>query len=594
MGGNTPTDYFHQPRFGLSDGTRYYGIGDGGIEFFRIDEGNVDNVPDIVSSSSDDNGANFNSLYIGPAGTNPMHLYAMSHSADGTDTLMGSISGTTLTVTNRSGWPVEGWLNAQPPLPLPSLVAGTPLTGAGVAAGTTIVSGSGTSYVVSASQTVPAGTTMTFVTYQCRGVQDLGGVNAAQGGLLAPYDQVGKTGCLAHANVLPTLAVPASNAPGPMNDAYCIYPVDSNNFWVGDQKQGLYFFQDVGSSIPGFRNFSLTWGPEKAPNLWTGAAAFGISDCFSLGWSSGTLAAGVAPAAPWASSALLNRVRVPILAATYRGTYSATFPASAPNPSVIFRVDPAQAVYANRWRNISVAAKNNLYRAIGQAPVSGVSGSCFQISPTPTPSPSTTPSRTPSASMTVGASTSSTPSPTPSRSPSLTTTSTMTSTPSPTPTSSLSPGAAPSITGTPTPSLTPSSSSTVSVTATPTVTPSTTASLSAAASASPSLTSSATNTPSVTPVGDTLLIFSFAFTPSDGSILNAGALAANPTVLASIASNVASTMGVAASTIKVANVTDIATSSVYRECCPQNAGMPSRAHAPAPLTVKSARPLRAP
>ena len=549
------------------------------MESFRLDEGGSDYLPDIAFSLSDNNGANFNTIYVGPPGANPMHFYGMSHSGSGSTSLIGYINGTTLTVTAPTGL---------------TLSPGTILSGTGVTAGTAIVSGSGTTFTVSISQTTAMGS-ITFPAYQCNGLQDMGLYDKSTGGLQTPYDIWDKPGCLAHSSILASLPSPlnAANAPG-MTQAYCIYPVDSNNFWVGDQKQGLYFFQDVGSSIPGFRNFSLTWGPEKAPNLWTGAAAFGISDCFSLGWSSGTLAAGVAPAAPWASSALLNRVRVPILAATYRGTYSATFPASAPNPSVIFRVDPAQAVYANRWRNISVAAKNNLYRAIGQAPVSGVSGSCFQISPTPTPSPSTTPSRTPSASMTVGASTSSTPSPTPSRSPSLSTTSTMTSTPSPTPTSSLSPGAAPSITGTPTPSLTPSSSSTVSVTATPTVTPSTTASLSAAASASPSLTSSATNTPSVTPVGDTLLIFSFAFTPSDGSILNAGALAANPTVLASIASNVASTMGVAASTIKVANVTDIATSSVYRECCPQNAGMPSRAHAPAPLTVKSARPLRAP
>ena len=588
MGGNTPTDYYHQPRFGLSDGFAYYGVGDGGIEFFRIDEGNVDNVPDIASSSSDDGGANFNTLFIGPAGSNPMHMYALSKNTLGTDTLAGSITGTTLTVTKMSGVDVGGWLNAQPPLALPSLVAGTPLTGAGVAPGTTIVSGSSTSYIVSVPQTVPAGTTMTYTTYQCRGVQDLGGVNKAQGGLLAPYNSVGKTGCIIHQNVLPTLIVPAANT-ATLTGAYCIYPVDDFNIWVGDQGQGLYLFQDVGSSIPGYRNFTQTWGPEKAPNL-AGVAAYGTSDCYAMGWSAGQIAAGTAPAAPGASAALLNRAAVPVLAVTYRGTYSAT----TPNSAIIYRFDPSQPTYALRWKVISVSSKNNLYRAIGKAPLSGVSGSCFQISPTPTPSPSTTPSCTPSASMTVGASTSSTPSPTPTQTPSLSTTSTMTSTPSttstmtstpsPTPTSSLSPGAAPSISSTPTPSQTPSSSSTLSlsptatvtpsmtvslsaaasVSPTATVTPSMTVSLSAAASASPSLTSSATITPSVTPVGDALLVFSFSFVPTDGSIIVASALAASPAVLSSVSANVASAMGVPASTVKVANVTDIATGAVSR------------------------------
>jgi len=47
-------------------------------------------------------------------------------------------------------------------------------------------------------------------------------------------------------------------------------------------------------------------------------------------------------------------------------------------------------------------------------------------------------------------------------------------------------------------------------------------------------------------------------------VLNAGALAANTAVLASIADNVASTMGVPSSAIKVVNVTDIATGAVFR------------------------------
>ena len=71
-------------------------------------------------------------------------------------------------------------------------------------------------------------------------------------------------------------------------------------------------------------------------------------------------------------------------------------------------------------------------------------------------------------------------------------------------------------------------------------------------------------TPSSTPVADILLSFTFAFVPADGSILNAGALAANTAVLASISANVASTMGVPASTVTVANVTDLATGAVSR------------------------------
>ena len=213
----------------------------------------------------------------------------------------------------------------------------------------------------------------------------------------------------------------------------------------------------------------------------------------------------------------------------------------------------------------------------------------FTSTPTPTPtgSPTPTPSTTPTMTATPSVSLSSTPSatPTPSLSTgasasvsatvSLSVSFTSTATASPTPSPTQTPSASP--TGTQTPSTTASLSATPSssVTPTSTTTPSTTASFSPSQTASntpsrtasitASQTSSPSPTPSVTPVADILLSFSFSVTPSDGStILNAGALAANAAVLSSIAANVASTVGVPASTVKVVNVTDIATGAVSR------------------------------
>ena len=540
LGGAFPSDYYHQPRFGLSNGLTYWAAGDGGLETFRIDYGNVDFVPDIASSPSDDNQANFNSMCVACGPT--QHVYAMSHSGDGSDSFTGSISGTTLTVS-QFGFGVT------------SLYPGTVLSGTGVSVGTTVVSGSGMIYVVSISQTVAAGSTITYVVYQCDGVQDVGAMNAAMDGLAAPYNYVPKLGCLAHSNVLPTLASPASNAPG-MGGAYGMYVVDDKNFWVADQSSGIYLFQDTGSSIPGFRNFTLAWGPEKAPSPLTGLAAYGTSDLMFMSFATGSIN-NLPPAAVWSTTASLNRVKVPILALTYRGAYSAT----APKASVIYRFDPTQVTYALRWTIVSVSSKNSLYRAIGPAPRAG--GACFGIGPSPTATPSTTPSRTPSSSISTGASPSSSISQTPTKTPTSSVTSSVTATPSATPTSSLSPGALPSISATPSPSGTPSSSSTVSITPTLSAAASTTPSLSGSATTTPSLTGSMTLTPSVSPVGDALLVFSFTFSTSDGSPINAAALASSPAVLSSIATNVAASMGVNPATIKVANITDIATGMVY-------------------------------
>jgi WW domain len=58
-------------------------------------------------------------------------------------------------------------------------------------------------------------------------------------------------------------------------------------------------------------------------------------------------------------------------------------------------------------------------------------------------------------------------------------------------------------------------------------------------------------------------VFSFSFVPVVGTSLNAGALATNPSVLSSIQNNVAAAVGVNPATIRIVNVTDIATGTVY-------------------------------
>jgi hypothetical protein len=111
-----------------------------------------------------------------------------------------------------------------------------------------------------------------------------------------------------------------------------------------------------------------------------------------------------------------------------------------------------------------------------------------------------------------------------------------------------------------TPSITPSPSSTPSLSGSATIsfTPTATASVTASQTATPSRTAS------VTPVGDTLLLFSFSVAAADGSALSASALAANAAVLGSVAANVGRAIGVDASMVRVVNVTDVATGAVVR------------------------------
>ena len=121
-----------------------------------------------------------------------------------------------------------------------------------------------------------------------------------------------------------------------------------------------------------------------------------------------------------------------------------------------------------------------------------------------------------------------------------------------TPSNTATPSSTASLSGTP--STTPSLSSSVTPSITPTQTPTQT----------PSNTATTTPTPSVTPIADTVLIFSFSFVPTDGSVIYAANLAQNSAMLAQIAASIAQTMAVPASTVRVMNITDLATNAVVR------------------------------
>ena len=200
------------------------------------------------------------------------------------------------------------------------------------------------------------------------------------------------------------------------------------------------------------------------------------------------------------------------------------------------------------------------------------------LTPTPTPTTSPTTSATPTPSLSKGASASVTPAVSPSISQSATPTPTPTPTPSPTPTptasstlsasatASLSFGASPSITPSNSPPNSASASPTPTPTSTGTPTPSTTASATPTPSMTASITASASTTPSptpsVTPVPDVVLVVSFALTPGAGFTITIADVLA-PTVMQRITLNFASVLGVPASTVRVANITDTATGEVH-------------------------------
>lgn len=132
---------------------------------------------------------------------------------------------------------------------------------------------------------------------------------------------------------------------------------------------------------------------------------------------------------------------------------------------------------------------------------------------------------------------------------------------------SPSPSVTPSQTSTVSVSATPSTTATFtpsgSVTATPTQTPTPSITPSQTASQTASQTPSNSPTASVTPVADTVLVFSFVFKTSDGSPLNAQTLSTSPAVWASIATNVGAATDLSPYSIRVVNVTDVATSVIY-------------------------------
>ena len=68
----------------------------------------------------------------------------------------------------------------------------------------------------------------------------------------------------------------------------------------------------------------------------------------------------------------------------------------------------------------------------------------------------------------------------------------------------------------------------------------------------------------MTPVADTILAFSFSYRTSDGTVIDARAIAQNAAVISAIASNLSAAIGVSTSAVRVVNVTDIATSVVFR------------------------------
>lgn len=76
---NGARDFYHQPRATWSNGRHFFVAGDGGLEFFRRDEGNLPShaVPSLAYERSDDSTANFRGISIGPPGPRA-HLYAMA------------------------------------------------------------------------------------------------------------------------------------------------------------------------------------------------------------------------------------------------------------------------------------------------------------------------------------------------------------------------------------------------------------------------------------------------------------------------------------------------------------------------------------
>lgn len=152
-------------------------------------------------------------------------------------------------------------------------------------------------------------------------------------------------------------------------------------------------------------------------------------------------------------------------------------------------------------------------------------------------------------------------------------TSTGASTPDICASASPTPSTSPTLTPTPSVSLSPtiSTTSTGTLTATPSQTPSVTASPSSSSTPSlsssptPSLTASPTpsqtQTPSVTPVPDVLLSFSFSLTPASGQMLLIADMLV-PSVQQAIVSKFAALLGVPVATVRVANISDVATGVV--------------------------------
>ena len=196
------------------------------------------------------------------------------------------------------------------------------------------------------------------------GVADAGSLAAGGVGLAAAYNWSTHLGVILWRG---NLLVGGTSTVGssPLTAPYGVFSADSRNVWVTDSSLGISWFQDV-STVAGVRNFTLVWGPEKAPAPVTGVATFGVRDMAFSSWATTTM----------------NGVTPPVLTLVSYGSSGANSMLGT-STSTVYRFNPTGVSYGARWQALVTAPPGGVYRAVGRAPQ--LSGSCYAITPTPAP-----------------------------------------------------------------------------------------------------------------------------------------------------------------------------------------------------------------